>query len=328
MLAGARRGTILIVPILLLLAGVVILVGVVSVAMGHGGEMAEFATDYLPPDVVTAADVAMLRPPSALWGYNAQVTDEALSRIAQVITERDVEIAVLRQQLAELRAATGSHPAITATLLARSKAASARAARAREAGHGEGRQPGGSHRGGSHLGGPILGGSHLGGPYPGGSHPGGPYPEQAPPGRPLPRGGAPHQEALTQRAQHPGMSAGQTRIAGRGSGLGGRLPDSPSPEPQTPAWAPRTVPRTPSPRSFLHPDFPGTPSSGKRPPAATTHPGRLLEPGPTGRPRCPWRCCWKNSPITTRSWGRPVRDDRGIFERLCLEAFQSGLPPY
>ena len=114
-------------PILLLLAGVVILAGVVSVAMGRGGEMAEFATDYLPPDVVTAADVAMLRPPSSLWGYNAQLTDEALSRIAQVISERDVEIAVLRQQVAELRSATGSHPAITSTLLARSKAAAARA---------------------------------------------------------------------------------------------------------------------------------------------------------------------------------------------------------
>jgi DNA-3-methyladenine glycosylase I len=24
-------------------------------------------------------------------------------------------------------------------------------------------------------------------------------------------------------------------------------------------------------------------------------------------------------------WGRPVRDDGGLFERLCLEAFQSGL---
>src|SRR3954467_12584478 len=24
-------------------------------------------------------------------------------------------------------------------------------------------------------------------------------------------------------------------------------------------------------------------------------------------------------------WGRPVRDDRGLYERLCLEAFQSGL---
>ena len=124
MSAGARRGTILIVPILLLLAGVVILVGVVSVAMGRGGEMAEFATDSVPPRLdymATAADVAMLRPPSALWGYNVQVTDEALSRVAQVITERDVEIALLRQQLAELRAATG-RPSLAATLLARSKA--------------------------------------------------------------------------------------------------------------------------------------------------------------------------------------------------------------
>jgi hypothetical protein len=130
---SARRGTIRTVPILLLLAAAVILAGVVSVAMGHGGEMAEFTTDYLPPDLVTAADVMLLRPPSALWGYNVQLTDEALNRIAQVLTERDVEIAVLRQQLAELRSATGSHPAIAATLLARSQAASTRGSGTRKA---------------------------------------------------------------------------------------------------------------------------------------------------------------------------------------------------
>ncbi len=134
MSAGAGRGTIRTVPILLLLAAAVILAGVVSVAMGHGGEMAEFTMDYLPPDLVTAGDAVLLRPPSALWGYNVQVTDEVLNRIAQVITERDVEIAVLRQQLAELRSATGSHPAIAATLLARSKAASTRGSTARQAG--------------------------------------------------------------------------------------------------------------------------------------------------------------------------------------------------
>jgi hypothetical protein len=133
MSASARRGTIRTVPILLLLAAAVILAGVVSVAMGHGGEMAEFTTDYLPPDLVTAADVMLLRPPSALWGYNVQLTDEALNRIAQVLTERDVEIAVLRQQLAELRSATGSHPAIAATLLARSQAASTRGSGTRKA---------------------------------------------------------------------------------------------------------------------------------------------------------------------------------------------------
>ena len=45
-----------------------------------------------------------------------------------------------------------------------------------------------------------------------------------------------------------------------------------------------------------------------------------------GRPRC-W---WANaSPDYLRyhdqEWGRPVVDDRGLYERLCLEAFQSGL---
>jgi hypothetical protein len=98
------------VLVLLILAGVAILVGVVSVAIGRGGEMAEFAGDYPPietDDLLTAADVAVLRPPSALWGYNTAVTDEALDLISKVVTERDVEIATLRRQLAELRATTG-----------------------------------------------------------------------------------------------------------------------------------------------------------------------------------------------------------------------------
>jgi DNA-3-methyladenine glycosylase I len=48
--------------------------------------------------------------------------------------------------------------------------------------------------------------------------------------------------------------------------------------------------------------------------------------GPDGRPRCPWGL----SPddllaYHDQEWGRPVRDDAGMFERLCLEAFQSGL---
>jgi hypothetical protein len=178
--ASARRGTIRTVPILLLLAAAVILAGVVSVAMGHGGEMAEFATDYLPPDLVTAADTVLLRPPSALWGYNVQVTDEALNRIAQVITERDVEIAVLRQQLAELRSATGSHPAIAATLLARSKAASTRGSSARQASVPEAGTP---EAGAGQAGSPD-------GPVPAAGPPDPPSPEQETPGGDGPRNGA------------------------------------------------------------------------------------------------------------------------------------------
>jgi DNA-3-methyladenine glycosylase I len=50
------------------------------------------------------------------------------------------------------------------------------------------------------------------------------------------------------------------------------------------------------------------------------------EPGPDGRLRCPWSL---GAPeylgYHDDEWGRPVRDDTGMFERLCLEAFQSGL---
>ena len=39
------------------------------------------------------------------------------------------------------------------------------------------------------------------------------------------------------------------------------------------------------------------------------------------------RCWWAASmrEYHDEEWGRPVRDDRALFEKLCLEAFQSGL---
>jgi DNA-3-methyladenine glycosylase I len=49
-------------------------------------------------------------------------------------------------------------------------------------------------------------------------------------------------------------------------------------------------------------------------------------PGPDGRPRCPWSVgSAEYLAYHDEEWGRPVRDDKGIFERLSLEAFQSGL---
>ncbi|HEX4063834.1 MAG TPA: DNA-3-methyladenine glycosylase I [Streptosporangiaceae bacterium] len=57
-----------------------------------------------------------------------------------------------------------------------------------------------------------------------------------------------------------------------------------------------------------------------------TDEGRGPLPGPDGRLRCPWGL---STPqylgYHDEEWGRPVRDDTGMFERLCLEAFQSGL---
>jgi DNA-3-methyladenine glycosylase I len=48
--------------------------------------------------------------------------------------------------------------------------------------------------------------------------------------------------------------------------------------------------------------------------------------GPDGLLRCPWSLSTPDYlSYHDEEWGRPVRDDTGIFERLCLEAFQSGL---
>ena len=48
--------------------------------------------------------------------------------------------------------------------------------------------------------------------------------------------------------------------------------------------------------------------------------------GADGRRRCGWGASTPDY-VTyhDEEWGRPVRDDRGIYERLVLEGFQSGL---
>ena len=51
-----------------------------------------------------------------------------------------------------------------------------------------------------------------------------------------------------------------------------------------------------------------------------------LVDGPDGRPRCSWGA---STPEYTAyhdtEWGRPVRDEDALYERLVLEGFQSGL---
>ena len=60
--------------------------------------------------------------------------------------------------------------------------------------------------------------------------------------------------------------------------------------------------------------------------APATAPERGAVPGPDGKLRCPWGI---SAPeylaYHDEEWGRPVRGDTAIFERLCLEGFQSGL---
>lgn len=48
--------------------------------------------------------------------------------------------------------------------------------------------------------------------------------------------------------------------------------------------------------------------------------------GPDGLPRCPWGLSAEDyTAYHDTEWGRAVRGDDALFERLCLEAFQSGL---
>ena len=111
----------------MILVAVVILVGVFFVATGRGGELAYEQADHAPLDLgpVSATDVALLRPPTALWGYNMQVTDEALERIAQAIRDRDVTITFLQQRLADLTTQTAAAPALSSAAPALSSAAPA-----------------------------------------------------------------------------------------------------------------------------------------------------------------------------------------------------------
>jgi hypothetical protein len=104
----------------MILVAVAILVGVFFVATGRGGELAYEHADHAPLDLgpVSATDVALLRPPTALWGYNMQVTDEALERIAQAVRDRDVTIAFLQQRLVDLTSQNTQTSQVTPAALA------------------------------------------------------------------------------------------------------------------------------------------------------------------------------------------------------------------
>jgi hypothetical protein len=105
------------VPVLLLIVAAAILGGVVAAALGRAGELGRAPADCAPVDlgIPSPAEVALLRPPMSLWGYNMQVTDDALQAIARALTVRDVEIATLRSQLAERDGPAGWTPPASAT---------------------------------------------------------------------------------------------------------------------------------------------------------------------------------------------------------------------
>ena len=102
--------------LVIVLAAIVIVAGVVFVAIGRGGELSVERSDFAPLELgpVSATDVVLLRPPTALWGYNVQATDEAFERIAESIRQRDVRIVALEQLVTDLGREPATQPAPSA----------------------------------------------------------------------------------------------------------------------------------------------------------------------------------------------------------------------
>jgi hypothetical protein len=108
----------------LVLEWIVILIVVavaVLVARGRGGELSVERSDYRELELgpVSATDIALLRPPMALWGYNMQATDEAMDRIAASIRDRDVRIVALEQLVTDLSREQSAPPLSSPYMTAR-----------------------------------------------------------------------------------------------------------------------------------------------------------------------------------------------------------------
>ncbi|MFB4310552.1 hypothetical protein [Actinomadura sp. GTD37] len=103
----------LMVVVVLVLAGVAVLGAVVVLAMGRGGELTEAHPDYPPLQVdaegrpILARDGSRIRFPTTIWGYQMQVTDEAVHRLTTALHERDARVADLERQLRDLRRRDG-----------------------------------------------------------------------------------------------------------------------------------------------------------------------------------------------------------------------------
>jgi hypothetical protein len=104
---------------------VAVVAGAVLVARGRGEDLSVERNDYLELELgpVSATDIALLRPPMALWGYNMQATDEALDRIAASIRDRDVPIVALEQLVTDLSREPAAQPLSSPYMSARHRRA-------------------------------------------------------------------------------------------------------------------------------------------------------------------------------------------------------------
>ncbi len=93
--------------VLVAAAALSVLVGVVYVVLGKGGQLARFEADHpplaLPEDrPVKAFDLGRLMLPLAMWGYHVRAVDELLLRLTATLREREEHIQDLEWRLSRL----------------------------------------------------------------------------------------------------------------------------------------------------------------------------------------------------------------------------------
>ncbi|MEV2274183.1 hypothetical protein AB0I72_01235 [Nocardiopsis sp. NPDC049922] len=90
-------------------AALAVLVGVVYIVLGKGGQLARFEADYPPLDLpadgaVGSADLGRLLLPLSMWGYHVRAVDELLARLTATLREREERIEDLEWRLSRLDA--------------------------------------------------------------------------------------------------------------------------------------------------------------------------------------------------------------------------------
>lgn len=93
--------------ILVAAAALAVLVGVVYVVLGKGGQLARFEADFPPLDLpegrpVGSRDLGRLLLPLSMWGYHVRAVDELLVRLTATLREREERIEDLEWRLARL----------------------------------------------------------------------------------------------------------------------------------------------------------------------------------------------------------------------------------
>lgn len=93
--------------VLVAAAALAVLVGVVYIVLGKGGQLARFEADHpplaLPEDrPVKAFDLGRLMLPLAMWGYHVRAVDELLLRLTATLREREEHIEDLEWRLSRL----------------------------------------------------------------------------------------------------------------------------------------------------------------------------------------------------------------------------------